>query len=337
MGSCCYTSEENTLYFSAPGIYRVSAQAMDRELNLSQTYSATIAVGTSNSKIPPEARAALSATSGRVPFTVSIDMRDSSDPDGRIASYIIDCGAAGFYSGTAGVGTCTFTRPGPHWLLLQVTDDDGQIGITSAYVVGLPGNGPAADTTAPNVSWSGPAPGAILRGVNVLSVSATDDTDGSGVAHVEFFLDGESPIQQLGTTVKSPYILDWDTWGVATGVHRLFAIAVDAAGNRSKPAVLDVTIASHRLPKISLSANKPSVVRGGNVTFTAKLTNQPTYGVERVEFLISGTRILCTDTSAPWTCRWTAPTKTGTRSFLARVRDHRGNVRDSNTLKVQIY
>lgn len=337
MGACCYTSEENTLYFSAPGIYRVSAQAMDRELNLSQTYSTTIAVGSGNSKVPPEAKATLSATTGRVPFTVNIDMQDSIDPDGRIASYVMDCGAAGFQSGTTGVGSCTFTQPGPHWLLLQVTDNDGQLGITSAYVTGLPGSGPSPDITAPDVRWSAPGPGAILRGINALSVSATDGTDGSGVARVEFFLDGESPTQLLGTTVKSPHTLNWDTWGVATGAHRLLAIAEDAAGNRSKPTILDVTIASPRLPKISLTANKSSVARGGNVNFTATLTNQPTYGVQRVEFLISGTRILCTDTSAPWTCRWTAPTNAGTRSFLARGRDQRGNVRDSNTVTIQIY
>lgn len=336
MGACCFTSQQNTLYFSTPGIYRVSTQAMDRELNISATYSTTIAVGAGNSKVPPEAKATLSTTSGRVPFTVDIDMRGSVDPDGSISSYAMDCGTAGFYSGTAGVGSCTFTQPGPHWLLLQVTDNDGQLGITSAYVTGLPGSGPSPDITAPDVRWSAPAPGAILRGINALSVSATDGTEGSGVARVEFFLDGESPTQLLGTTVKSPHTLNWDIWGVTTGAHRLLAVAEDAAGNRSKPTILDVTIASPRLPKISLTANKSAVARGGNVNFTATLTNQPTYGVARVEFLISGTRVLCTDTSAPWTCRWKAPTTAGTRSFLARARDQRGNIRDSNTVTIQI-
>ncbi|MEN9726406.1 MAG: hypothetical protein RL434_772 [Pseudomonadota bacterium] len=337
MGACCYTSDTNTVYFQTPGSYRVSVQAMDRELNLSQTYSATIAIGGTASRLPPEAKAALSASTGRVPFTVDIDMRGSVDPDGSITSYVMDCGNGGYRSGTSGLGSCTFTQPGPHWLLLQVLDNDGQLGITSAYVVATPGEASAPDRTAPAVVWSAPAPSATLRGANTLGVTASDELPGSGVARVEFFLDGESPGQLLGTAAKAPYTLNWDTWGIATGVHRLLAIAWDAAGNRSVTAVREVTIAAPRMPKISLSANKLSVAQSGNVNLAAALTNQPTYGVQRVEFIISGTRTVCTDTTAPYTCRWTAPSKAGSRSFTARAWDWRGNARDSNIVTIQVY
>lgn len=336
-GACCFTGQASTATFSEPGQYRVSVQAMDRELLVSPTYTALITVGDGDTRPPPEARAVLSTITGRVPFAVDIDMRGSVDPDGTIAQYVMDCGTGGYHSGTSGVARCTFTQPGPHWLLLQVQDNDGQLGVMSAYVVATPALGAAADTQAPIVSWTTPAQAAILRGEHVLSVSATDPSPGSGIASVSYYLDGVGPGKLLATSAKAPYSISWDTWGVTAGAHRLFAVAEDVAGNRSLAAARDITVEAPRPPKMSLSANKSSVARGGNVTFTATLANQPTYGVQSVEFIISSTRVVCTDTTAPYTCRWTAPASTGQRGFVARARDRRGLWRDSNLLTIRIF
>ena len=41
-----------------------------------------------------------------------------------------------------------------------------------------------------------------------------------------------------------------------------------------------------------------------NVTIAASLTNTPTFGIARVDFLINGV-VTCSDTTAPYSCVWT--------------------------------
>jgi hypothetical protein len=106
-GVCCYTGSSTSMTFTAAGVYRIGVQAIDRELNTSDNYTAVISIDGATGQ-PPIAAATLDKDSGPVPLTVNIDMSASQDPDGSISYYYIGCGG-GFTVGTTGsTGTCSF-------------------------------------------------------------------------------------------------------------------------------------------------------------------------------------------------------------------------------------
>ena len=67
-GSCCRTGTSASMTFSSPGIYRISVQAIDRELLTSPRYTALISIG-GVAGSPPVAEASLSVQSGPAPLS----------------------------------------------------------------------------------------------------------------------------------------------------------------------------------------------------------------------------------------------------------------------------
>lgn len=91
------------------------------------------------------------------------------------------------------------------------------------------------DTTGPVVSVTAPVNGATVAGQLTLSASATDS--GSGVAKVEFLVDGTV----IGTSTTSPYQTAWNSTSVADGTHTIQARATDTVGNVTTSAGITVT------------------------------------------------------------------------------------------------
>jgi hypothetical protein len=88
---------------------------------------------------------------------------------------------------------------------------------------------PAVDTTPPQVTLTAPAASATLSGLVNLAAGAVDENGGSGIAKVEFRVDGNV----VGTDTSSPYGVTWDSASVEDGSHVFNAIATDNAGNSS--------------------------------------------------------------------------------------------------------
>lgn len=108
----------------------------------------------------------------------------------------------------------------------QVWSSDGFVAV----------NATPADTTAPTVSITTPAAGAVSGSITV-EASASDDT---GVESVQFKLDGTD----LGTLEHfAPYTATWDTATATAGNHLLTAVARDAAGNTRTSAAIQVVVA----------------------------------------------------------------------------------------------
>jgi hypothetical protein len=96
------------------------------------------------------------------------------------------------------------------------------------------------DTTPPTISISRPSAGSVAGTVLV----EADATDVSGVAGVQFRLDGA----ELGVEdVASPYSVSWDTTTAADGLHTITAEARDALGNISVASVA-VTVSNTVVP-----------------------------------------------------------------------------------------
>ncbi len=105
-------------------------------------------------------------------------------------------------------------------------------------VVGTGGGGGGPDTTAPTVTLSSPASGAVVSGTVTITAAAADNV---GVAGVRFFVDG-API---GAEVTAPpFATAWNSATLPDGPHSLTATARDAAGNSAISASVTVSVSN---------------------------------------------------------------------------------------------
>jgi len=324
-GTCCFTGSAVSVKFNSAGVYRVGAQAIDPQLNLSTRSSTVVKVGGAMGE-PPLAAASLDKLSGPVPLTVNIDMSGSKDTDGTVQWYYFICNGGGFTAGSqSSQGSCTFTTPGAYWIMLEIQDNSGNVDLISAYVVATPVAG-GGDKTPPTVSITGPADKAIVTGTVAIAANATDS---SGVKQVDFYVDNVF----LATSTGPSYTVNWDTSGLVPGSsHTLKATAIDNAGN-SNSASVSVTIFFAPLAvTLTAPANGSSVTRKSNVNLTANTTGS--YPVARVDFLVNNV-VVCSDTSSPYSCAWKVPAAIGkTYQIQAKAYDSNGATAPSTVATV---
>ena len=205
--------------------------------------------------------------------------------------------------------TTTATN-GTHTLTAQARDAAGNTTTKTVTV--------KVDNAAPTVSFSAPA---NVSGTVALIATATDNAGGSGVAWVQFKLDGAN----LGTadTTPNPYSVPWDTTTATNGAHTLTALARDAAGNTTTKTV-NVTV-DNAAPTVSFTA--PANV-SGTVTLIATATdNAGGSGVAWVQFKLDGANLGTADTTPnPYSVPWDTTTATnGAHMLTAQARDAAGN------------
>ena len=177
------------------------------------------------------------------PPTVSI----TSPPDGAAVSAPVtvtadandNVGVASveFFDGAGSLGrdaTAPFSvswtgSEGPHTLTAVARDAAGN-GTTSGPV------DLTVDRTAPSVSLTAPLAGPV-SGATTVSASA-DDGAGTGVAQVEFRLDGVI----VASDTTAPFETTWDTRTASNGAHDITAVARDAAGNAATSVAVPVVV-----------------------------------------------------------------------------------------------
>ncbi len=154
------------------------------------------------------------------------------------------------------------------------------------------------DNTAPTVSVSEPASGAVVGGANV-HIAALASDSGSGVGSVRFEQRpaGASSFTVIGTDANAPYETSWDATGL-NGVYELRAVATDAAGNAANAALVTVTVDSSAA---SVTLDDPGALLRDVVNLSA---TAPSLAVASVSFERrpaggSWTRIAL-DTGRPW-------------------------------------
>lgn len=96
---------------------------------------------------------------------------------------------------------------------------------------------PPADTSPPALSITSPANGSVfgVRGSVTLAASATDS---SGVAAVDFLVDGKL----IATDTSAPYTASWNLRKAGVGAHTITVRARDPFGNQAEQAIT-VTVA----------------------------------------------------------------------------------------------
>ncbi|HEY0947323.1 MAG TPA: Ig-like domain-containing protein [Opitutaceae bacterium] len=177
----------------------------------------------------------------------------------------------------------------------------------------------STDTVPPTVSLTAPLDGAIVSGWLTLSADAADEVGGSGIAGVQFQLDGLN----LGSEdTASPYSLTYDSALIANGTHVLTAIARDAAGNTTTSESV-IAAVENSAPPPGLGPITQDNADASGVTITGTWTPSTSvagyYGTNYLA-ATAGSNSVCFTPTFPQTgnydvyVRWTAHTNRATNA-----------------------
>lgn len=184
------------------------------------------------------------ATNNVVTGTVPIIVTASDDEKVKEIRLFID----GVSVSTEGGNTMNFswnsasvTQNASHNIAAYAQDDNGNVGPSAITTVTVT-TGSADDQVAPVVTAISPANGStvskasLVNANGVLNVVA-DASDESGIANVEFFIDGVS----MSVVIAEPYLYAWDVSNADETIHSIFMKATDN-NNNSSGQLITVTL-----------------------------------------------------------------------------------------------
>ena len=204
-------------------------------------------------------------------------------------------------------------------------------GFTDTFTITKPA---AVDSEAPTVSLTAPTRNELVTGVKTFAADAKDNV---GVAKVEFYVGGASPVC---TDTTAPFTCDWPSTTHANGDVVVTAKAYDAADNKTVSAPVTITVGNPvgstdtEDPVVSLTAPAKGTALSGSVSIKATATDN--VGVTKVEFY-NGITPLGQSTTAPYSISWlTTTVPNGSATITARAFDAAGNKGDSSPINVTI-
>ena len=182
-------------------------------------------------------------------------------------------------------------------------DFDGNVrGADGAWDIGAyeAGGSPGiVDVTPPTVSLTAPTSNTTVSNLVTLTATASDNTNGSGVASVTFLVDGVA----VGSDSASPYSMTWNSLTVTNGTHTIQALAQDVAGNQAVSSSVIVTVFNPpdtTPPTVSLTAPAAGAVISNSVTLSATASdNSGGSGVALVTFLVDGAAVGSSSSASP--------------------------------------
>jgi hypothetical protein len=286
-GLCCQTAPYS-FPINGAGAFRISSQATDRELQLSNRNSTVVRIGGATGT-PPIAAATFDKLSGETPLTVNVDMSASSDPDGTIQKYTIYCDYSGSGIAASGpTGSCNYTTPGTYWILLQVKDNDNLNDVVSAYAVVTP-SAPSSSKSSASVTLSNMTQAYIGT---TLAPTATTNPPGLAVTWTN------APQTNPGTYLVTATINDSNYQGSATGTFTITQVKATASvtlsnmtqtytGNAVKPSATTspagLAIIWTNAPQtnpgtysVTATVSDPNYVGSASGTFTIVASVPPT-------------------------------------------------------------
>jgi PKD repeat protein len=247
-GSTVVSGTSAAHVYKTAGTYTVTATVTDN-LGATASQSASIVVISPNK--PPIAVISATPATAYGPVTVSVSAAGSSDPDGTIASAVLDFGDGS--TASALTASHTYGNAGVYTVTATVTDNQGASASASTTVT----------VKAPEVIVSSPADGAT---VNAQPAIVANGFSGNPVTAIQIYCDGA-----LAATVNAPSLNT--NVAVTPGPHTLIVKAWDNAG-RSFSKTLSIT-AANQSPIAALSLSASSILVGGSITASATASNDP--------------------------------------------------------------
>lgn len=303
------TTYSGPFQISADGPHTLTYASRDSAGNIELTRTLNLTIDavapTSNASISPAPVSGVYTDP-----TITISATDGSGSGVASTQYSIDGGSFVTYSGPFHISTS-----GAHTLLYRSTDAVGNVESNKTL------NFTTADTNPPTTS-AGAAPAPVFgyyADPTTITLSAIDDTGGSGVAAIQYQLDGGTT-----TTYSGPFQV------TGAGQHTLTFASRDNAGNVEATRTLEIVIGTPppdtTAPTTSASL-APAAVGGFRPTSTTVTLSASDvgYGVDKTEYQLDG---------GGWTT-YSAPFPVGSNgahTLVYRSTDLAGNVEASQTL-----
>jgi PKD repeat protein len=241
-GSAAVSGSSASHTYSTAGTYTITGTVTDN-LGATASKSATIVVASKVNQ-PPVAVIAATPNSAYAPATISVSAVGSSDPDGTIASSVLNFGDG--TSASALTASHTFSQTGNYTLTATVTDNFGASSTATTSVT----------VKAPEVIVSSPTNDALLASqVHVIASGFS----GSPVIAMQIYVDGTITYSVNSANLDA-------TITVAGGPHTLLVKGWDNSGrNFSK----QIAVTINKPPVAALSLSSGSILVGGSVTASA--------------------------------------------------------------------
>ena len=313
-------------FSDAPGSYTIFARATASDLTTFDSAGIPITIVAAAGS-PPTTSITTPAATDNVASSSSVTIAaTASDTDGTIASvtFFADAEQIGATDTTAPYTvTWTPTLVKPYTLRSLVVDNNNNARFSAPVTVNVSVATPTVTITAPNAGQS------FAVGANVtVSANATAGA-GLSVLNVQFFANG-API---GTDSAAPYSIVWNP--STPGPVALTARATDSVNGITLSAAVGVNIITGAgTPTATITLPGTTSVPAGS-TRVATVTTTPATGIDRVELLLDES-VVATDTVAPYTFLFTAPTFLGPHELKARVVDATGLTGTSNVLMMTV-
>ena len=241
LGDGTTSTESNPSHtYSSAGVYTAELTVTDDD-GATDTATATVTVTASVNAVPVAVVTA-DVTQGPAPLEVTFDGSGSADTDGTIVSYEWDLGDG--VTSTDVAPSRTFTAPGPHTVVLTVTDDDGATASASIVVTVTAAQPPVAVVTADRSTGTAPL---------LVSFDGSDSTDSDGtlVSYEWDFGDG-SPVA-TGAQVSREYAAPGTFSATLTvtdsgGLTDTAQVAIEVVANQAPVAVASADPSSGAAP-----------------------------------------------------------------------------------------
>lgn len=224
------------------------------------------------------------------PATISL-AATAADADGSIAKVEFFQGATLVATVTSAPYTFTLSNvaPGTYSFTAVATDNDGATATSAAASVTV--------NAAPTVSITSPANNAVFQAPATVTITATAaDADGS-VTKVDFY----QGATLVGTATSAPYSVTLP--GLSAGTYSFTAVATDNSGATTTSAAISVKV--NAAPAVTLTSPTTGASFTAPATINLAATASDGDGtIAQVEFY-TGTTLIATVTSAPYTYAWT--------------------------------
>ncbi len=319
------TATHGTSYtgpFSVASTTTVKFIAIDVAGNVeSPVHSQLVQIDTS----PPTATIACNSNpcgSGTFTNTVSVTMT-GADTGGSGVDRIVyttdgstpTSGHGAVYIGAFSVNTNTTIK----FIAIDKAGNSGTVGTQTLQVDAL------APTTSISCNSAPCAASPYNAGV-LVALSADDGSGGSGVTAIRYTTDGSDPTASSGTVYLAPFTVPATT----TVKYRAFDVAGNAEAVKTQVVTIDTTA-----PTVSLTAPSAGATVQGSVPMSA--TSGDDIAVDHVEFLVDGSTLAGSDSSAPYGINWdSSAVPDGTHTVVAKAVDTAGNSTTSSSVQVTV-
>ena len=188
------------------------------------------------------------------------------------------------------------------------------------------------DTWAPTVGLTSPADQSSYKGNNiVLSADASDDTGGSGIKKVEFWIDGAKNSEDT----TAPYSVTIGSSTLSVGSHTIVAKAFDNANNSASSTTRTITVKDSVSPTgISITSPSGGSTQTGTISVSASASDN--VGLAKIEFYVDNNKV-GEDSATPFSISLDTRTlSNGNHSLTAKAFDAEGNAATSSAVTINV-